>query len=179
MSYIGSTSFKTQEAFLTFYKQGSFAGSYVRTKDTDGLPSPDPVGRDLFCTNFSCTTDIKEHPAFQGFGAKTKNIHSTSIISSQVSVGAMLTQELDSSWIEPGHAPLVIFVDFIDDAMVSGVQAGDVVTAGFPLRQTIIIPNCICTAKNYSSGEAQNATVSLTFQGGAPIVCTPGAATGI
>lgn len=169
------TAFKTEEAFLTFYTEESFPDidQYVRSV-SGGIEEPVPVGKHLFGTNFSLTTSQSELPTYQGYGSKYKNIHAASVISSQIQVGVMLTQEIDQEWIKDGHKPLVLFVDFIDEFLSSGAQELDVLNEHNSVVQTIIIPGVYCVSRNYSSPDGGHATVSLSFVGGEPRILDPG-----
>ena len=156
-----NTTFRGEEAFLTFYPESEYAPNTPRTSMT-------PLGLYLFTQGFSLDEAHGYLPPVQAIGKDTQNLRVAEVMESRLSVSGLLTQsESDLAWIKPGHVPILCFIDFIDESPDMNPDAVDnVLDALHRVNQTLVVRNLRLTSKRVSSADASGTQFSLDFTGG-------------
>jgi hypothetical protein len=126
------TSFRGEEAYISFYLESDYVPGKLRSA------YPTPVGNYLFCTGINIVESISELPPIQGFNSMTKNLRAPAVVETSLSLNAMYVQEGDPLWMAPGHAPLIAFIDFIDNTHIKK-SANDSLNTNLDYTQTVVV----------------------------------------
>lgn len=154
------TSFRAQEGYLSFYKESEYIYA--------GFPRADMtlVGQYLFYLGL----DIDEQHVLltpkQAYGKRTKNLKPVGYQEYKMGINGLYTQESsDLTWLQPGHDPLIVFIDYIDDSGIA-IGANNAVDATGRIIQTIVVRDARLTSKRLAYQDAQSVSFNLSFTGG-------------
>lgn len=151
------TSFKIEEGYLTFFDENAMAGK-LRSEGT-------ALGTYLFYNGLTLTVSHQEHPPEQGWGQVYNNLRAPRVVTSDLAVQALYTQESDAGWISPGGPRLRVYIDYLDPTVQAPLSA-DTLNANKDLVQTIVVHECMITARRIATSDDQAVTYTLQFSGG-------------
>lgn len=155
-----NTSFRAEEAFISFYKEADYVPGRLRSQMT-------PVGVYLYCNGINISDTIVELPSYQGFNSMSKNIVKPAYVETSLGISALYVQEgFDLTWIAPGHPAMLAYVDYIDSSHVGKKSTHDGINANLDYVQTIVVRNLRRTNRRIQGAYGASVSYSLDFVGG-------------